>query len=40
MRWGLQLTVNRLSDPRQWFKDNKADLFIQVFPLRTNRDFD
>lgn len=38
-RWGLQFTLNRHSDLSQWFKEQKADLFVQVFPLRTNRDF-
>ncbi|MBA3770982.1 MAG: hypothetical protein H0X13_00460 [Ramlibacter sp.] len=38
-RLGLQLTVNRLPGLDQWFRAQKADLFVQVFPVRTNRDF-
>lgn len=38
-RLGLQLTLNRLPGLDRWFRSHKADLFVQVFPLRTNRDF-
>lgn len=38
-RLGGQLTVQQIGPFSEWFKRNKAELFIQVFPLRTNRDF-
>ena len=38
-RWGLQLNINRLDTFSQWLRENQVDLFVQVFPLRTNRDF-
>jgi hypothetical protein len=38
-RLGLQLTVNRIPALDPWFRSQKADLFVQVFPVRTNRDF-
>lgn len=38
-RWGLQINVNRIPALSDWFRENRADLFVQIFPLRTNRDF-
>jgi hypothetical protein len=39
VRVGGQLTVHRIAPLADWFKRNQADLFVQVFPIRTNRDF-
>lgn len=38
-RWGLQINFNRISALNDWFRESQVDLFVQIFPLRTNRDF-
>ena len=38
-RWGLQINVNRIPALSDWLRENRVDLFSQIFPLRTNRDF-
>lgn len=38
-RLGLQYNVNRLPAFASWFKEQRADLFIQMFPLHLNNDF-
>ncbi len=38
-RWGSQINLNRIPALSDWFRENRADLFVQVFPLRTNDDF-
>lgn len=39
VRGGLQVTVQNIPFLRRWFKQRQADLFIEVFPIRTNEDF-
>lgn len=39
VRAGLQVTAQGIPLLRSWFRRNQADLFIEVFPIRTNDDF-
>ncbi|MFL6622267.1 MAG: hypothetical protein ACJ8NR_06580 [Sulfurifustis sp.] len=39
LRGGAQLNVDRLPPFADWFRRNRVELFVEVFPLRTNEDF-